>query len=156
MSAFVYATVNTFECELLIDSGAAVTVISIELWQKIPRPELEIPKDTVKLETANGELIGVKGTANFVFKFEDLELEWEAYVADIADNGIIGYDFLYYYDCKLAARRGLSIAGKPVKCNLKGIPGEENKVSLISDVTIPAYSESVLACHAWRYFTNQW
>ncbi len=149
MSAFVCVYVNDLETELLIDSGAAVTVISVEFWEKIPkiqRPELCIADDTVKLEAANGELIMVKGKANFLFTFDNLELEWEAFVADIGDNGIIGYDFLYHHDCELAARRGLTIAGQSVKCHLKGIPEEENKVALLADVTIPAYSEAIVSC----------
>ncbi len=43
-------TVSNMESVLLIDSGAAVTVLSVKLWQKIPekqRPELDIRKDTV-------------------------------------------------------------------------------------------------------------
>ena len=108
------------------------------------RPELKIPDKNIKLEAANSELITVKGTSNFVFKIEDLEFEWEAFVADIPDSGIIGYDFLYHHDCELAARRGLSIGGRSVTCNLKGVPGENNKVVLTSDTIIPAYSETVL------------
>ena len=98
----------------------------------------------VKLEAANSEIIAVKGMATFLFKIEDFELEWKAFVADISDNGIIGYDFLYYHDCELAARHGLSIMGKVVPCNFKGLPSESHKVSLTNDVIIPAYSEAVI------------
>ena len=108
------------------------------------RPTLRIPDGNVKLEAANSELIKVKGIATFVFRLENLEFEWDAYVADITDCGIIGYDFLYHHDCEVAARRGLTIKGKQVKCELKGVPSEINKVTLTRDFTIPAYSESIL------------
>ncbi len=146
MSAFVCVDFYGLYTELLIDSGAAVTVISVTLWERIPinqRPQLIMPDETVKLEAANNELITVKGTAMFCINIGDQIFEWEAYIADIGDDGILGFDFLYFYDCNLSARRGLTIAGKEVKCNIKGIP-QINKVSLYQNVTIPAYSECIV------------
>ena len=62
--------INGADSELLVDSGAAVTVISAELFDKIPadrRPQLKNYDGKIKLEAANSELITVKGkaTSNF-------------------------------------------------------------------------------------------
>ena len=146
MSAFVCVTLCGKECDLLIDSGAAVTVISIKLWTKLPvseKPELTSPNGTIKLEAANNELIPVKGIATVNIHIGDQSFEWEVYVADIDDDGILGYDFLYYHDCNLSARQGLTIGGRKVKCKINGVPNV-NKVTLAHNTTIPAYSECVV------------
>ena len=138
MSAFVCVNINGVDCELIIDSGAAVTVISTSLWENIPilqRPELKKPGGKVRLEAANSELINVIGVAVFNITIDNLHFEWEAFVADISDDGILGYDFLYHHDCNLAARHGLTIGGKTVDCKLRGLPEDVKKVTLVEDVS---------------------
>ena len=56
---------------------------------------------------------------------------------------LIGYDFLYHFDCVLEARRGLKINGKFVNCELAGHVPDVNRVCLKSDTIIPARSEAV-------------
>ena len=59
IAAFVCVNINSVDCELIIDSGAAVTVISSKLWEQIPiasRPELRKPSTRVRLEGANSSL----------------------------------------------------------------------------------------------------
>ena len=149
MSAFVYVNINGVDCELIIDSGAAVTVISTSLWENIPilqRPELKKPSGKVRLEAANSELINVIGVAVFNITIDNLHFKWEAFVADISDDGILGY--LYHHDCNLAARHGLTISGKAVDCKLRGLPEDVKKVTLVDDVTLPGYSECIIQAGA--------
>ena len=66
ISAFLQVQINGKETELLVDTGAAVTVISSELFYNIPaekRPELKLPTECVKLQTANNEQIAIQGIA---------------------------------------------------------------------------------------------
>ena len=66
----------------------------------------------MRLQTANNELIEVQGTATIHLLIGGQQFQWEAFVAPISDDGILGYDFLYFYDCVSEARRGIRIAGK--------------------------------------------
>ena len=144
MSAVINVKINGITTDLLIDSGAAVTVISDKMYESIPlsqRPLLSVPDGKVKLEAANNDLITVKGTAKLTFYIGNEQIEWEVFVASICDSGILGYDFLYHHDCVLEARQGLTLRGKPVDCTIRGIPP---KISLVSNVTVPAYSEVVV------------
>ena len=140
--------VNGIESELLVDSGAAVTVISVGLFEKIlseHRPQLKTLEDNIKLEAANNELIPIHGAAVLTLTVGKQSFEWETLVAEIGDDGILGYDFLYCHDCELAARRGLiTIDGTPVECELKGTPNNLKKVVLKCDTVVPAYSESIV------------
>ena len=140
--------VNGIESELLVDSGAAVTVISVGLFEKIPsehRPQLKTLEDNIKLEAVNNELIPIHGAAVLTLTVGKQSFEWETLVAEIGDDGILGYDFLYCHDCELAARRGLiTIDGTPVECELKGTPNNLKKVVLKCDTVVPAYSESIV------------
>ena len=97
----------------------------------------------MRLQTANNELIEVQGTATIHLLIGGQQFQWEAFVAPISDDGILGYDFLYFYDCVLEARRGIRIAGKWTQWTVKGAPPCANKVSLKQNTTIPAYSEWV-------------
>ena len=66
ISAFLHVQINGAETEILVDTGAAVTVISSELFNGIPaekRPELKPPYEELKLQTANNEHIAVQGVA---------------------------------------------------------------------------------------------
>ena len=68
---------------------------------------------------------------------------WTAFVVPISEDVLIGYDFLYHFDCVLEARRGLKINGKFVNCELAGHVPDVNRVCLKSDTIIPARFEAV-------------
>ena len=146
ISAFLPVRINGIGTELLVDTGAAVTVISSALFSSIPteeRPELKPPCDRVKLQTANNELIPVQGIATMDITIGDQSFKWDAFIAPISDAGILGYDFLYHFDCTLEARRGIRIAGNWFQWNVKGAPTRTLKVSLKKNIIIPACSEWV-------------
>ncbi len=37
---------------------------------------------------------------------------WKIYIALITDTGLLGFDFFYYYNCAIKARRGICINGR--------------------------------------------
>ena len=55
-------------------------------------------------------LIEVDGIATMDISIGEQKFHWDAFVAPIKDEGIIGYDFLYFFDCILEARSGIRIA----------------------------------------------
>ncbi len=144
MSAIVPSKVNkSLDCDLLVDSGAGVTVLSKIMFDKIPeneRPTLE-KADNMKLEAANNKLIKIYGIALLSYKIGDQIFQWKTYIAEISEDCIMGYDFLHFYDGVLSARRGLTIGGKPVNCYIKGAYGSISRVKLAKDVIVPAESE---------------
>ena len=82
--------------ELLVDTGASVTIISSALFSMIPaekRPQLKSPYERVKLETANNELIEVDGIATMDISIGEQQFQWDAFVALIKAPALRGrYD----------------------------------------------------------------
>ncbi len=57
-------TVGKLQAKLVLDTGAAVTILSSNVYNKIPpgqRPELMKVSPSLKLEVANDELLSVLG-----------------------------------------------------------------------------------------------
>ena len=144
MSAFLQVQMCGEHSELLVDTGAAVTIISSALFSQIPaekRPQLKPPCKSTKLETASKELIDIDGIVTVEIVIGGQPFKWDAIVAPISDQGILGYDFLYHYDCILQARHGIRIAGNWVPWTVKGSPPCAIKIALKQNTTIPACSE---------------
>ncbi len=140
--------INSVDSELLVDSGAEVTVISESLYASIPqekRPELLPPDDDVELEAANNEPIKTIGMCIVDLDVGHDTYQWKVYVACIKTSGILGFDFLLDKDCTLRARKGLKIDDVWVNLRLKGV-GNVNTVAVTDSVEIPAYSETVIQC----------
>lgn len=151
MCAFLKAQTCGRDSELLVDTGAAVTIISSALFSQLPaesRPEVKAPCKSTKLQTANNELLDVEGVATIDIMIGGQHFRWDAFVAPISDEGILGYDFLYHYDCILEARRGMQIAENWVDWTVKGAPPRAIKIALKQNITIPACSEWVAECIA--------
>ena len=133
MSAFLQVQMCGEHSELLVDTGAAVTIISSALFSQIPaekRPQLKSPCKSTKLETASKELIDIDGIVTVEIVIGGQPFKWDAIVAPISDQGILGYDFLYHYDCILQARHGIRIAGNWVPWTVKGSPPCAIKIAL--------------------------
>ena len=75
-------------------------------------------------------LIEVDGIATMDISIGEQKFHWYAFVAPIKDEGIIGYDFVYVFDCILEARSGIRITGTWVQWTIKGLPPCVMPVSL--------------------------
>ena len=145
---FAMVEVNGTETELLVDSGAMVSVVSSYFLDSLPKvvnirpPCIGAP---VQLETAiDNERIDVVGIANLQLNFGNNHYEWEAYVAPIRDPGLLGFDFLYRFDCIVDARNGLKIGGVSVPCEIRGLGSPAVRVVLRHSTEISANSEMIL------------
>ena len=110
-------------------------------WEGFIRPFMSLAYERVKLETVNNELIEVDGIATMDISIGEQQFQWDAFVAPIKDEGILGYDFFYFFDCILEARRGIRIAGTWVQWTIKRSPPCVMPISLKENTTVPACSE---------------
>ena len=102
-------------CQMVIDTGAAVTVIREDLAEVMEK------KETSKcLCTATGEPIRVAGTAEATIKLRGgLEFTHPVIIADIREPCLLGLDFLASKGCVVDLKRGNVQIGKH---KLKTIP----------------------------------
>ncbi|GFS67231.1 retrovirus-related Pol polyprotein from transposon 412 [Trichonephila clavipes] len=85
--------VNELPCNMIIDTGANVSIIRNDLAQKLKEKLLWTPPRVV-LQTVTGEKIDIHGKLKVKIRFGDTTYQHAVYVADIADPFILGLDFL--------------------------------------------------------------
>ncbi|GFU45006.1 retrovirus-related Pol polyprotein from transposon 412 [Trichonephila clavipes] len=90
---FIMGHVNELPCNMIIDTGANVSIIRNDLAQKLKEKLLWTPPRVV-LQTVTGEKIDIHGKLKVKIKFGDTTYQHAVYVADIADPLILGLDFL--------------------------------------------------------------
>ncbi|GFX90120.1 retrovirus-related Pol polyprotein from transposon 17.6 [Trichonephila clavipes] len=90
---FIMGHVNELPCNMIIDTGANVSIIRNDLAQNLKEKLIWTPPRVV-LQTVTGEKIDVHGKLKVKIKFGDTTYQHALYVADIADPFILGLDFL--------------------------------------------------------------
>ena len=83
----------------------------------------------------------VSGLVTLQIEITGRILTWEAYVAPIQDDALVGFDFLNHFDCVLEIRRGLKTGGLWVDCDFGGDPILVGRVTLQSSAVIPTQGE---------------
>ena len=122
-----------------------MTLISQALYEQIEHKQCleHCDIDNIVLKAAGDSTLNIIACVTVGFCIDGITYTWTAFVAPIAEDALIGYDFLYHFDCVLVARRGLKINGKFVNCKLAGHAPDVNRVCLNSDTIIPARSEAI-------------
>ena len=131
----------------VVDTGAAVTLMSIGFYYSIPaekRPELKKSDSRLKLEVANDGLLTVEGIATFEFKLKNTKFEWDMYVTDIREDGLLGLDFLYNNHYVCGTDTGLRLNGKKFETFIHRAPFGVSRVACKVDMVVPANSESII------------
>ncbi|GFX63475.1 retrovirus-related Pol polyprotein from transposon 17.6 [Trichonephila clavipes] len=90
---FIMGHVNELPCNMIIDTGANVSIIRNDLAQKLKEKLIWTPPRMV-LQTVTGEKIDIHGKLKVKIQFGDTTYQHAVYVADIADPFILGLDFL--------------------------------------------------------------
>ncbi|GFT66320.1 hypothetical protein TNCV_3207971 [Trichonephila clavipes] len=90
---FIMGHVNELPCNMIIDTGANVSIIRNDLAQKLKVKLIWTPPRVV-LQTVTGEKIDIHGKLKVKIQFGDTTYQHAVYVADIADPFILGLDFL--------------------------------------------------------------
>ena len=112
ISVYMPMTVNGVPAKLLIDTGAEVTLLSTKLYNSIRdtiRPHLRKLTSPVKIELADCGLVAVDGVVQIFMDVNATEFKWDAYVALIGGDGLLGMDFLYAHDFVLSANGRLQL-----------------------------------------------
>lgn len=68
----------------------------------------------------------------------------EEYVAPIADDLLLGFDFLDEHDVTINTRRGLEIKEKRVDCHVDRKQDKVSRVLVSETTTIPSSSEALI------------
>ena len=139
--------INKVETKAVIDTGAEVTVLSEELYSKIPkdmRPELK--KATRNLVVAEaGKHMTTRGIAQIEMKLGNEIFTWPMYVAPIGDNVLLGCDLIDEKDITINCKRGLQLNGEWIECQTTRQIDGIARVRIKEAITIPANSEIIIA-----------
>ena len=118
-----------------------------------PQDKPQLTKST-KIVGASGSVISEKGKANFALKLGTVELEVEAIVADIEDDGLLGVDVLQNGKegpTDLLLSKGvLMIENQEIPVIQVGIKQHVRSVTAADHSIIPAQSESVIDVYVER------
>ena len=88
------------EFKFLYDTGASCTVLSTQLWDRIPearRPELESPK--LQLTTVGDQSIPNRGTCSVELELDGRPVTCKVQVCDISEEAVLGLDLLSTLKC---------------------------------------------------------
>lgn len=107
-------TIEGIEMNAVVDTGAEVTVMSERRFQEIPAEKQPLLRQTQRsLEVAEaGHKMRTSETVEVKLIMGDDEYAVDMYFAPIADDLLLGCDFLDEHDVTINTRRGLEIRGK--------------------------------------------
>ncbi|UYV84144.1 K02A2.6-like, partial [Cordylochernes scorpioides] len=140
--------VNGLPCRMVIDSGANVTLLRVDLAQRMESISRRISvSNELVLQTATGEQAKVYGQVVLKFQIGNNLFSHLGYLADIKDDCLIGLDVLRKFGFSIDFQENvLKIAGEeiPLVCSRSSATNKVLKVILKSDVKIPPRSECIL------------
>lgn len=92
---YLDGVIEGIPANLLVDSGASVTVISPRIFETVQaQSEKRLEPSKWQVKAASGALVAVRGQTSLQFRAGQHEWTLSALVADIEDDGILGMDFL--------------------------------------------------------------
>ncbi|KAF8771471.1 hypothetical protein HNY73_018890 [Argiope bruennichi] len=97
---YVIRQIGDISCNMVVDTGANVTIIREDLARKLKSKIIWTPP-CITLQTVTGDKIHVNGKVNLAIRFGNINYHHTAFVAEITDPCILGLDFLRKYDFKL-------------------------------------------------------
>jgi hypothetical protein len=147
---YVNGRMGGVRVEMLIDSGANVSLISCEVYDRLDalyKPTLR--RYGTPMVTADGTLMKVYGSGEFVFDIGDEACMYghELCVADIGVEAILGYDFLMKYEAVISMGQGklelneLCMVGPGNEVNKRVI--QECEIIVNRTIMIPAGGEAI-------------
>lgn len=98
---YVCVAIRGKKFPLLVDTGSQVSILSerVTPW--------EVTSAAVGLRGVGGESLGVRGMLrNELISLGPVELEWDMYVADVSEPGILGMDILQYLNAVVDFAKG--------------------------------------------------
>ncbi|GFX61818.1 retrovirus-related Pol polyprotein from transposon 412 [Trichonephila clavipes] len=142
---FIMGHVNELPCNMIIDTGANVSIIRNDLAQKLIE-KLIWTAPRVVLQTVTGEKIDIHGKLKVKIKFGDTTYQHAVYVADIADPFILGLDFLKEHGFTLDFNKNelRSIHEEVTIFKIEHMTESIRQVTANENITIPPRTEIIV------------
>ncbi|CAC5378801.1 unnamed protein product [Mytilus coruscus] len=157
---YIDGFINEIPTVFTVDTGAARTVLSEEMYLRIPgevRPPLV---QSHSLIGADGNPLKELGTAYFEVRLGNFSFNMELVVAHIADNVLLGLDIL------VMGKKGpaeIRLADEVLCWNEQNIPfkfvgefAKVRKVMAADHTVIPGYSEVILEAYVEKTDLDSW
>ncbi|XP_035232659.1 uncharacterized protein LOC118204447 [Stegodyphus dumicola] len=142
---FVEGYVNKHPCKIIVDTGANVTIVRTDVVRKLSEAFRWTPL-SVTLQTVTGDKIPIEGKINIIITFGIETYQHLAFVANIANELILGLDFLQKYDFTLDFERNeMRSAKEDITVFVNGSIPSAHQVTTKTDVTIPPMTELLIA-----------
>ncbi|UYV73056.1 hypothetical protein LAZ67_10001690 [Cordylochernes scorpioides] len=99
--------INGRSCDMVIDTGANVTLVRTDVFQKLYPKPAEVRMKPISLQTATGELAKVDHCVLLSIQIGNKIFQHKSYIADIMDECIIGMDVLMQFVFSIDIGRNL-------------------------------------------------
>ena len=143
---FIEGKVHGVDIDWLVDTGCPITIISREVYQRIPesvRPQLEPYKGN--LYVGEGSKLDASGWVDMPIEIGPLHVTYRVVVANITTEGFLGLRLLRDAEGELDLKRGyLNIGGIEIKAHRESRGNNCHRVSVMNRVTIPAGSRMIV------------
>ena len=143
---FTQGQVEGIPINFLVDTGAAVTVMSSAAYERIPpnrRPALRQTHTTIS--GVGGTSVDVAGSSEMTLVFDGIPVIHEVIIVGIAMDAILGQDILLSHQCKLdLCNLTLRLKGQTLSCWTPGETALACRVLIKEEVVIPSWSERVI------------
>ncbi|MCG8112852.1 MAG: RNase H-like domain-containing protein [Candidatus Thiodiazotropha taylori] len=147
VSILLPISVSNIDYKVVLDTGSAVTILSSNVYNKIPldvRPPLKKVSSAVKLEAANDGLLSVLGEVCLEFKIQKDTFKWDVFVAPIREDGLLGLDFLQAHSYSLSSESGLKLNKRKYKTIIQKVHLRAVRVICKDTIVLPANCEMVV------------
>lgn len=145
---FVSTKIQDFPVNMLVDTGASVTVINRKIFEKLPLSSQNLVTPvTLNLVTATGETSAFIGKFNVEIKIGSHIINHEVLIADIHNDGILGVDFLTPNNCDVLLNEScLSINGDRIPCYhfTENMQPTICRIAVAHDVVVPPEAEVIV------------
>ena len=143
---FLRGMVSGTQVEWLVDTGCSTTILSSRKYDEASpadRPALQPYVGT--LLSADNTPILVRGCASVRLQLHGRRLQHEVIVADIANEGLLGLDFLYQHGLVINfGTKEVTWQGECVPSISRRIITQACRIRLAEDVTIPAGTRTLV------------
>ena len=138
---YVKTSIHGTTVKMLVDTGATVTLISKEVYERTGQENLKSIKREIL--SANGEPIKVFGKTQIKLELNKRTYVNTAAVADISVDGVLGLDFMINNRCTIDIyRKKMCVAGDEVQLFVEGEIGCY-RIALSNTLSIPPRSEII-------------
>ena len=143
---FTQGQVGGIPINFLLDTGAAVTVMSMTTYERIPQNRRPALRQThTKISGVGGTSVHVAGSAEMTLVFDGIPVDHEVLIVGIAMDAILGQDILLAHQCKLdLCSLTLKLRERTLSCWTPRETTSACRVLIKGEVTIPSWSERVI------------